>query len=48
MASISTTSVYTSQINETYPTAGQNNTSQGLRDNFKNIKNALLYADMAS
>lgn len=45
MASISTTSVYTSQINETYPTAGQNNTSQGLRDNFKNIKNALLYAD---
>lgn len=45
MATISTTSVYTSQINEFYPTAGQNNTTQGLRDNFKNIKNALYYAD---
>jgi hypothetical protein len=45
VATISTTSVYTSQINETYPVAGQNNTTQGLRDNFKNIKNALISAD---
>jgi len=31
-------------IDETYPVAGQDNDSQGFRDNFQNIKNALTNA----
>lgn len=34
-------SITTSNIDETYPVAGQDNNSQGFRDNFNNIKVAL-------
>lgn len=34
-------SIITSNIDETYPVAGQDNNSQGFRDNFNNIKIAL-------
>lgn len=45
MASNSTTSNYTNQIKTNYPYRGQNNDSQGFRDNFSAIKNALTSAD---
>lgn len=45
MATNSTASTYISQINGYFPTPGQNNTSQGFRDNFSNIKQALNYTD---
>jgi len=41
----STTSQYISLIDITYPVAGQDNNSQGFRDNFKNITSALSSAD---
>lgn len=34
-------------IDETYPVAGQDNDSQGFRDNFQNIKNAITNAKSA-
>lgn len=34
-------SIITSNIDETYPVAGQDNNSQGFRDNFNNIKIAI-------
>ena len=34
-------SIITSNIDETYPVAGQDNNSQGFRDNFNNIKVAI-------
>lgn len=39
--SVNTTTNYISQINQSYPIAGQDNNSQGFRDNFKNISAAL-------
>jgi hypothetical protein len=45
VATTSTTSVYISKINIAYPVAGQDNDSQGFRDNFTNIQLALSYAD---
>ena len=36
--------IYISKIDETFPRAGQNNDSQGFRDNFANIKLALNYS----
>ena len=45
MASNSTTSVYISRINTAFPIAGKDNNSQGFRDNFTNIYQALSYAD---
>jgi hypothetical protein len=45
VASTSTTSVYLSQINEFFPIAGKDNDTQGFRNNFSNIKEALRYAD---
>lgn len=45
MSTNSTTSNYISKINQQYPTAGQDNDSQGFRDNFKNIAQALTAAD---
>jgi hypothetical protein len=41
----STTSQYINLIDITYPVAGQDNNSQGFRDNFKNITSALSSAD---
>lgn len=41
----STVSNYISKIDQSYPIAGQDNDSQGFRDNFKNIYQALYYAD---
>ena len=41
----STTSNYISKIKQDYPIAGQDNDSQGFRDNFKNISLALTSAD---
>lgn len=41
----STTSVYTSQIDVNYPRAGQENNSQGFRNNFSLIKQAINSAD---
>jgi hypothetical protein len=41
----STTSVYTSQIDVNYPRAGQENSSQGFRNNFSLIKQAINSAD---
>lgn len=37
-------SINPNNINGTYPVAGQDNDSQGFRDNFTNIKNNLTYA----
>lgn len=41
----STVSNYINKIDQAYPIAGQDNDSQGFRDNFKNIHQALYYAD---
>jgi hypothetical protein len=41
----STVSNYINKIDQAYPIAGQDNDSQGFRDNFKNIYQALYYAD---
>ncbi len=40
-----TASTYINKIDTAYPQAGKNNDSQGFRDNFANIKNALNSAD---
>ena len=40
----STVTNYSSNINTTYPIAGQDNDTQGFRDNFSNIKNSLTAA----
>jgi hypothetical protein len=39
-----TSQINTSNIDGTYPVAGQDNDSQGFRDNFTNIKNNFTYA----
>lgn len=39
-----TSAIDPTNINGNYPVAGQNNDSQGFRDNFTNIKNALTVA----
>ena len=36
--------IITTNIDGTYPVAGQDNDSQGFRDNFTNIKNNFSYA----
>ena len=36
--------INTNGINGNYPTPGQNNSSQGFRDNFNSIKNNFQYA----
>lgn len=41
MATINTSSIYIEQIGISYPVAGTDNSSQGFRDNFRNIKLAL-------
>lgn len=41
MSTLSTASTYINKINEFYPVAGQDNNSQGFRDNFKNTKLSL-------
>ena len=43
MTSIAST--YTANINTTYPVAGQDNDTQGFRDNFSNIYNAISAVD---
>jgi hypothetical protein len=40
----STVTNYSSNINTTYPIAGQDNDTQGFRDNFSNIKNSFTAA----
>lgn len=45
MATFSTASTFINRIDSTYPTPGQSNSSQGLRDNFKNIKLSLESID---
>lgn len=40
-----TASIYINKIDTAYPQAGKNNDSQGFRDNFANIKNALMSTD---
>lgn len=45
MSTNSTASTYIVKINQDYPVAGQDNNSQGFRDNFKNIKLALNSTD---
>lgn len=45
MATLSTASSYISKVNENYPIAGQDNNTQGFRDNFKNLKISLNYLD---
>ena len=35
-------------VDTTYPIAGQDNDSQGFRDNFTNIKTCLLYTSDAA
>lgn len=45
MSTLSTTSNFINKINEFYPAAGQNNNSQGFRDNFKNTKISLELLD---
>lgn len=47
MPTISTASSYIIKINQNFPVAGQDNDSQGFRDNFKNIKLALNSTDEA-
>lgn len=42
---MSTASNFISIINQNYPVSGQDNSSQGFRNNFKNIKQALSYLD---
>jgi hypothetical protein len=37
-------SINPNNIDTTYPVAGQDNDSQGFRDNFTNLKTALTYA----
>ncbi len=39
-----TSAINTTQIDETFPVAGQDNNSQGFRDNFSRIKTALTVA----
>lgn len=45
MTTLSTASTYINNIDEFYPIAGQDNSTQGLRDNFKNTKVALTNLD---
>lgn len=45
MSTPNTASNFISAINQSYPTAGQDNNSQGFRNNFKNIKQALSWID---
>lgn len=45
MTTLSTASTFISKINENYPIAGQDNSTQGFRDNFKNLKSSLNYLD---
>lgn len=45
MTTLSTASTFINKINENYPIAGQDNNTQGFRDNFKNLKSSLNYLD---
>lgn len=45
MSTFSTASTYISKINEFYPVAGQDNDTQGFRDNFKHTKISLELLD---
>lgn len=45
MSTNSTSSNFYTKINQNYPVAGQNNDSQGFRDNFKNIAKAIEAVD---
>jgi parallel beta-helix repeat protein len=45
VATFSSASTYISKINSAYPVAGIDNDTQGFRDNFKNIKQALENTD---
>lgn len=45
MTTFSTASTYITNINETFPVAGQDNNTQGFRDNFKNTKTSLELLD---
>ena len=45
MSTSSTASTFINKINEFYPVAGQDNNSQGFRDNFKNTKISLDLLD---
>lgn len=47
MSTLSTASTYITKINEFYPVAGQDNNSQGFRDNFKNTKASLEILDQS-
>lgn len=47
MSTTSTSRAYLEKINQNYPVAGQDNDSQGFRDNFKNIKDALSETDIS-
>lgn len=46
MTTTNTASNYINKINEAFPTAGQDNSTAGFRNNFKNIKTALNYTDL--
>lgn len=45
MSTLSTASDFISKINDAYPVAGQDNNTQGFRDNFKNTKVSLELLD---
>lgn len=45
MSTLSTASEYINKINTLYPIAGEDNSTQGFRDNFKNIRLALSSTD---
>lgn len=45
MSTLNTASVFINKINQNFPVSGRDNDTQGFRDNFKNIRQALIYTD---
>lgn len=45
MATLSTASNFINRISQNFPVSGKDNDTQGFRDNFRNIKQALTYND---
>jgi hypothetical protein len=45
VSTTSTASNFISKINQNFPVGGRDNNTQGFRDNFKNITQALNYVD---
>lgn len=45
MSTLSTASNFINKISQNFPVSGRDNDTQGFRDNFRNIKQALTYTD---